>query len=198
MNTSYTIDRTWFTQCLHNQELVDRLKDITLIICDIDGSLTDGTIYVTGAEEVARGFSVVDGFAFKPAQQAGIAIAFMSGKHNNSILVRAKTLGIPEHLVVQGVKDKCQATKDLLASLGKSANNLLIFGDDVLDASVKIDQPDYLFVCPNDAPFYIQATADLVLPRCGGRHTFRLLLDLMLFIRNKHPMQTTIQSLIHE
>lgn len=197
MISTYQTDLMWFKQTLNNTTLHHHLTSIDLIVCDIDGSLTDGTVYVTKTEEVARGFSVVDGFAFKPAQQAGIAIAFMSGKKNDSIIVRAKTLGIPEHLVLQGIQNKPAAINDLLTSLNKNPNAMIMFGDDVLDAQVKLAQPDTLFICPNDAPFYIQALADLVLPRSGGRHAFRLLLDLLLFLRGAHPMQSTINTLIH-
>lgn len=198
MQSFFSNDTAWFKQSLSNKPLVCKLKNITLVVCDIDGSLTDGTIYVSQTEECARGFSIVDGFIFKPARQAGIDIAFMTGKLNNSVLVRAKTLGVPEHLISQGISDKREATKKLLSSLSIADNAMLMFGDDVLDAQVKINDPDHLFACPADAPFYIQSIADIVIPRDGGRHAFRLLVDLILFIRGQHPMQSVIENVVND
>lgn len=169
-----------------------------MVICDVDGSLTNGTIYVNQTEEFARGFSVVDGYGIAQTQRTGIKIAFLSGKQNNSALVRALSLGIPEHLFLQGIDNKVEAFATLLASTGLKPANTIMWGDDVLDAQVKQVNDTCLFVCPCDAPFYIQACADLVIPRDGGRHALRLLLDLILFINKKHHMQCIIEKSLNE
>ncbi len=187
---------TWFKNATNNPSLMHRLKTISLIIADIDGSLTDGRVECRADGEGTRYFSTQDGYGTKRAMEAGIAIAFVSGKGSGSGLNRARILAIPEKFCVLGSEDKRIAVKQLQLRENISEENTLIFGDDILDAQVKIDQPNSFFVCPNNSPFYIQGLGDLVIPRDGGHHAFRLLLDLLLYARGQHQLQTTITSLI--
>lgn len=185
-------DIAWFSACLHNQELVATLKNISLIISDVDGTLTGGHIYIDDEKEGGRLFSIVDGYIVKNVQQAGLALALMSGKGNSSTIVRGKKLGIPEELCIVGMLKKPAAVQELQQKLSIRPEQTLFIGDDVLDAEVKLANKKTVFACPANAPFYIQKTADIIIPRNGDNHAFRLLMDLVLFIQNKHIAQDLI------
>lgn len=187
-------DLTWFNQTLANTKLIDQLNQIKLIILDVDGTLTDAGVYVDTDREGGRTFSTQDGFLFKFCQQASITIALMSGKSNTSTRVRGAELGISENLCFMGIKDKLPVIKTLQNVNQISDQATLVVGDDILDAAVKLAAPAITYACPANAPFYVQTTADLILPRTGGDSAIRLLFDLMLFTRNQHPFQDLIAT----
>lgn len=186
-------DKAWFQSCLSNQDLLNKLKKIKLIISDVDGALTNAWVYYSQEGEGGRYFSTVDGYIVRPALAAGLIIAFLSGKNNPSTIARGKHLGIPDELLIAGTGDKRENTNNLLQKQNIQAHQALIFGDDFLDAQVKLDNQDIIYACPTNTPFYLQHAADLVVPRAGGHHAFRLLLDLILYIQGKHIAQDVIE-----
>lgn len=190
-------DCRWFKNVCENNTLVTKLRAIKLIISDVDGTLTDAGIYVDGAGEGGRVFSVQDGYIIPFAHQKGLRIGFMSGKNNPSLLERGRKLGIPDDLLVGGELDKPSAIGSIQKKYGLQPEETLIIGDDQLDAMVKHSQKAALFITPSNAPFYIQAQADTVIPRHGGDGAFRLLLDVILYLKNAHFAQEIIQSLIN-
>ncbi len=189
-------DLIWFKKCCSNKPLINRLKKIKLIICDVDGTLTDATVYSTAEGEGGRFFSVQDGYITQPAIQSGLHIALVSGKSNLSTLKRGVMLGIPEDMCISGTKEKISIAKKLQEKVGVAANQTMIFGDDFLDANVKKNKVVGFYACPQNTPFYLQEIADLVIPARGGTHAFRLLLDLLLFLNKKHFAQTIISKVL--
>lgn len=113
VNDHKTVDTTWFKECLKNTPLVQKINDIKLIVCDVDGSLTNAGIYVTNEGEGGRIFSIQDGYIFRPLMNAGITLSLMSGKNNTSTLQRGRMLGVPDDLCIVGMLDKPPATKQL-------------------------------------------------------------------------------------
>lgn len=189
-------DIAWFKLCLADQKLVAALKNIKLVISDVDGTLTDTTIYVDDKGEGGRTFSVQDGYIVKPAMLAGITITFMSGKDNFSTIQRARKLGVPEDLCIVGVDTKPIFVKKLQEKLNFSIDQTLLIGDDFLDAEVKLQSATGLYACPENTPFYLQQLADIVIPRSGGDSAFRLLMDLVLYVQNKHFAQVLIEKMV--
>jgi len=188
-------DLSWFKTALENKEIVERLKNIKLIISDVDGSLTDAKVYVDEEGERGRFFSTQDGYIVKPALEHGIKISLMSGKANKSTEIRAKYIGIPESLCFTGNLNKIELIKKLADEHGLNPDQILIFGDDMPDARVKLASWANVFACPANTPFYIQlAAADLVIPRSGGNDAFRLLLDLILYVQGVHEAQDLIKK----
>ncbi len=187
-------DKVWFQSCLSNQDLLNKLKNIKLIVSDVDGALTNAWVYYDQAGEGGRSFSTVDGYIVKPALTAGLLIALLSGKNNPSTIARGKHLGIPDELLIAGTGDKRVNIKNLLQKQNILAHQTLIFGDDFLDAQVKLDNQDIIYACPTNTPFYLQHVADLIVPRAGGHNAFRLLLDAILYAQGKHIAQTVIET----
>ena len=107
-----------------------RLARVKLLVLDVDGVLTDGSLYYTEREEIKK-FHVRDGQGIKLAQQAGIAVALLSGNASAAVEQRARVLGIP--YVFLGVNDKLTTLEALCARLGLSLAHVAYVGDDVND-----------------------------------------------------------------
>lgn len=137
-----------------------------------------------------------DGYIVKPAMNAGITITFMSGKDNFSTIQRARQLGVPEELCIVGVDTKPIFVAKLQQKLNISIDQTLVIGDDFLDAEVKLQSVTKLYACPENTPFYLQQLADIIIPRNGGDSAFRLLMDLVLYVQNKHFAQVLIEKMV--
>ncbi len=185
-------ERDWFIQHLNNRPLVQKLKKVKLIVCDVDGSLTDGHIYTTHENEEGRHFSLLDGYGIIMAMRQGLMISLMSGKEHNSLLVRGSALQIPHDLCFQKCIEKPQAINSLMKTYNLDLHQVVMFGDDLIDWQVKEAMSDMLFVVPQNTPFYIQSDADIIIPRHGGHHALRLFIDFLLYIQNKHYAQSLI------
>ena len=196
MNFSNNVDLKWFKNCLQNETLIKKLLLIKLIICDVDGALTDASVYVSQEKEEGRCFSVHDGFIMKYILTNNIKVAWVSGKDNLSAQIRSTHLHIPDNLCLTGVKDKALVIQSLQNNMQISKEQTLIFGDDFIDAHTKIKNVVAIFACPSNSPFYIQEIADIVIPKHGGNGAFRLLGDLLLFIHKKHFVQNVIEDIM--
>ena len=191
-------DKIWFLECLNNKNLVEKIKTIKLIITDIDGCLTDGQILMHEDEnEKSKVFSVRDGFAISQCLKH-IPIAFLSGRKDLATQTRAKMLGIPDNMCFIGddaSTDKRNKVRLLQEKNKISIKETLMFGDDFLDINTR--ELVRLLVCPQNTPFYFHNTADLIIPRIGGKHAFRLLLDLILYIKEIHFAQDYINKSLY-
>ena len=182
-------ERDWFAKHKDNTSL----KNITLIITDVDGCLTDANIYMPDGGEPIKGFSVQDGYATKHAMDAGLQIAFLSGKNSSATTTRASKLGIPDELCAVGIcENKIAQVRRMQEFAGATKEQTLFFGDDVLDIEVK--EAVGVFASPQNALFYVHHASDLHVPKRGGRGAFRLLLDLVLYTQHKHFAQSLIDA----
>lgn len=189
-------EQTWFAQQLSSQDLFNRLNRIKLIVCDVDGSLTDGHMYITHEHEEGRHFSLLDGFGMVMAMKQGLMISLMSGKEHNSLVIRGSSLNIPSNLCFQKCMEKPLAIQSIMKTYDLKANQVVMFGDDIIDWKVKNAFPDVTLVVPESSPFYIAQAANLVIPRHGGNHAFRLFIDLLLYCQKKHFAQDLINSIL--
>ena len=136
---------------------------------DVDGILTDGTIYVSSDGSESKRFSIIDGLGLAKLRQAGIILAWISGRHSASTTHRAQELKIPH--VVQGKLDKITALKDLLAELKLAPEQAVYMGDDIIDtdaiayAGIGVTVPE-----AQDEPL---AAADYVTVKTGGNGAVR-------------------------
>lgn len=189
----FSKDIAWFSKCLSNKnQLVEKLKKIKLVISDIDGTLTDANIYLPQNSEELKGISIQDGFITTKAIQAKVYIAYLSGRKSSEITKRAAKLGIAAELCAQGIENKSEKVIAMQSFANASKEETLIFGDDYLDYEIK--DLGSLYVVPSNTPFYLQAAADLVIPKAGGQSPFRLLIDLILYVQEKHIAQELIKK----
>ncbi len=104
---------------------------IALMGFDVDGVLTDGTLYYSARGDEMKGFSTRDGHGIRMLADAGVQIAIITGRQSEIVTQRAKNLGIT--LVLQGIDDKRAAMSQLLAQLGLDFEQAGYMGDDVVD-----------------------------------------------------------------
>jgi 3-deoxy-D-manno-octulosonate 8-phosphate phosphatase (KDO 8-P phosphatase) len=109
----------------------ERAKRLKLMIFDVDGVMTDGTLYYSERGEELKAFNTRDGHGVKMLKQSGVEVALITARSSRAVELRAANLGIA-HLY-QGVEDKRDAYAALLAQLGLAAEQSGYMGDDLLD-----------------------------------------------------------------
>ena len=110
---------------------VERWQKVSLLVLDVDGVLTDGTIYVGADGWELKQFSVLDGLGLTCLRKLGIRLAVISGRLSPATLTRTSELGF-DH-VVQGRKDKGTALRELASQLDLQAEQICYVGDDLID-----------------------------------------------------------------
>ena len=182
--------KKWFKTCLGDQNLVAQLKKIKLIVSDIDGALTDGRVLYHVGDDIIKGFSVQDGFGMMWGAKAGLQIALVSGRVDAAARSRAHALGISD-LYFEGIDtDKSSVVKQIQEKLGVKKDETLMFGDDVLDLQTR--PVVGMLATPQNALFYVEHAADIRIPRAGGDGALRLLIDLLLYVQERHFEQDSI------
>jgi len=155
-------------------ELRARLSAVCLVIFDVDGVLTDGSLQ--GGDQGGRRWSVADGFASTLARQAGLGLALCSGRDHPEIRDRAAALHIG--LMRLGRLDKAAAVREILAEAGVPPGAALFVGDDLMDwpAMARVG----LAAVPADARPELRERADWVLAAPGGRGAAREVIEAVL------------------
>ncbi|MBQ9406012.1 MAG: 3-deoxy-manno-octulosonate cytidylyltransferase [Desulfovibrio sp.] len=161
------------------QYAMNRLKDIRLVITDVDGVLTDGSLYYGSDGESLKRFHAHDGLGILLLQQAGLRLAVLSGRDCPALRRRLADLGITE--CVLGQMDKRAALRGIMERCGVCAEETAYLGDDIPDAEVF----DLCGVSATvqDAPAYVKSRAHIVLQTRGGHGAFRELADALLLAR---------------
>ena len=108
-----------------------RAERIRLLVLDVDGVLTDGSIQYTSAGEEIKSFSILDGLGLKLARRAGVDSAIITGRRSPMVERRAAEMGITH--CMQGREDKLQALCELLGNLDLSLEQTAYMGDDLPD-----------------------------------------------------------------
>ncbi len=161
----------------------DRLRKmgatISLVICDVDGVLTDGKIIVNSDGVETKHFNVRDGYGIVMAKKAGIKVAIVSGRYSKVTQLRAAELGI-EH-VYQGGSPKDVEVRRIADKLGINLDQIAFIGDDLNDIPALniVGFP----VAVSDACDETLKAASLVTNRVGGAGAVRELIDFLLHSR---------------
>jgi len=154
---------------------------IRLLICDVDGVLSDGLIYQGNQGEELKAFNVRDGYGIRCLLTAGIEVAIITGRSAKLVADRCQTLGI-NHLY-QGQSDKLLAFESLLGKLSLTADQVAYIGDDLIDWPVMARVG--LSVAVADAHPLLLPRADYVTHINGGRGAVREVCDLVLLAQGK-------------
>lgn len=161
--------------------MLDKLKDITTFIFDVDGVLTDGSVYVTENGEQFRSFNIKDGYAIQLAVKCGFNVCAISGSRSKISLYRLNSLGVKD--VYIGAHTKTENLKIYLEEKGVIPQSVLYMGDDIpdLEAMKQVGLP----VCPADAAEEIKAISTYISPYNGGRGCVRDVIEKVLKIQHK-------------
>jgi 3-deoxy-D-manno-octulosonate 8-phosphate phosphatase (KDO 8-P phosphatase) len=153
-----------------------RARAVRLAIFDVDGVMTDGTLYIGGQGEAFKAFNILDGHGVKMLQSAGVATAIISGRSSDAVVRRASELSIIH--VVQGAKDKLAAFDELTARLGVQPAECAFMGDDLPDLPVMRNCG--LAVAVANAVDAVKSAAHYVTRASGGRGAVREFCELVL------------------
>jgi 3-deoxy-D-manno-octulosonate 8-phosphate phosphatase (KDO 8-P phosphatase) len=153
-----------------------RAAQLRLMIFDVDGILTDGSLHYGPQGELFKSFNVLDGHGIKLLQRSGVATAIISARKSEIVAKRAADLGIAH--VFQGVHDKAVAFEQLLAQTSTPASACGFVGDDVIDLPILL-KVGFAASVPNGHA-EVRARVHYVTQAPGGHGAARELCDFIL------------------
>lgn len=157
-------------------DVVKAASKIKLLVCDVDGVLSDGKVYFTSGGEEIKNFNIKDGLGIKLLQKAGVKVAIITGRQSNIVERRANELGID--ILYQGHVDKRAAFQEILANLSLKTDQAAHIGDDLPD--LPLMQLAGLGICVADAHDFVATNADWVTSKKGGEGAVRETADMIL------------------
>ncbi|KPK43986.1 MAG: hypothetical protein AMK74_05900 [Nitrospira bacterium SM23_35] len=158
------------------KEILTAAKKIKLLILDVDGVLTDGSIILDNFGNELKSFHVRDGHGIKMLMKAGIHVALITGRQSKVVEKRADELGIRD--VFQKCYDKTTAYDQLARKYSLDYSEIAYIGDDVVD--IPVLKRSGLSVVVADADDETKAFAQFITTKGGGRGAVREICDLLL------------------
>lgn len=159
------------------------LRNISLIVLDVDGVLTDGRIIINSDGTESKNFHVRDGMGIALAVKAGYRIAIISGRYSKVIELRARELKI--HDVYQDAGDKLAAFRHLLKERNLSAAQAAFMGDDIND--IEVLKAAGFSAAPCDADAKVKKAARWVSQYAGGKGAVREIIEMIMTAQGKWP-----------
>ena len=158
-----------------------RASRIKLMAFDVDGVLTDGTLYYADDGSEMKAFNTQDGAGINLLQRAGIQVAILTGRNAPCVEKRMQNLKV--ELLFQGVKNKQETMQGLLAQQGLSSDEAGFMGDDLIDLQVMASCG--FSAAPSDAHHLARQHARLVSSKPGGRGAVREVCEFILEAQGK-------------
>lgn len=119
---------------MNYDEALRRARNLRLMAFDVDGVLTDGTLYLSDSGEEIKGFNTLDGLGLKLLQDSGVELAIITGRESRLVALRAQNLGISR--LHQGIADKLAIFEGIRTELGLQPEQCGYMGDDLPDLPV--------------------------------------------------------------
>ena len=157
---------------------------IKYLVMDVDGTLTDGKIYMSNTGELMKAFNIKDGAGIHDILiPCGIIPVIITGRSSDIVLNRCKELGITE--VHQGVSNKIEKLITLIGG-EKYLNTVAYIGDDINDLSCMkpVNEAGGLVGCPADAVKKVKDIADYIAPHNGGDGAVREFIEWLVYKNN--------------
>jgi 3-deoxy-D-manno-octulosonate 8-phosphate phosphatase (KDO 8-P phosphatase) len=158
------------------KDLLEKASRIRLLILDVDGVLTDGSLFVGDDGQEYKAFNSRDGHGIKMLQKHGVIVAIITGRTSKVVEHRMTNLGISH--VYQGKLEKLPAYEELAAKLGIPAEATAYVGDDVVDLPVM--RKVGLAIAVQDAHPLVQAHSHWQTPSRGGRGAARDVCEMLM------------------
>jgi 3-deoxy-D-manno-octulosonate 8-phosphate phosphatase (KDO 8-P phosphatase) len=156
------------------------LKNIKFVILDVDGTMTDGGVYIDDNKVETKKFNIKDSTGILLAQSVGIEFMILTGRSSKCVEHRMTELSIK--YVVQGIRNKLEYIKEFVTTHDISPENIAYIGDDLNDLPAMYYAG--ISACPEDAVDEVKDFCDLVLPRKGGEGTIRVFVEILLKEKN--------------
>lgn len=162
---------------MSDQSFKSKASKIKLLVLDVDGTLTDGGVYIDTNGIQSKKFNIKDGMGITLLREKGIHVGVISHSRAKTILnERARMLGI--EYVYSGKESKLDVLRQWMESLQLNFENVSYIGDDIND--LEVIEKVGLSACPHDAHFSVVKKVDIVLNRNGGEGCVREFIDRFL------------------
>lgn len=162
--------------------ILEKAKAIKLLICDVDGVMTDGRLIYTEQGHTVKNFHVHDGFGLKLLQHSGVEVAVITACRTGIVKRRMQDIGI-EH-AFYGQFNKAQAYHNLVKKLGFDYSQVACLGDDLPDIPM-IEHSGLGCAVANAVP-RVKACANWVTTKPGGHGAVRELCELIMEAQQSH------------
>jgi len=159
-----------------SQDALERARRIKLVVFDVDGVMTDGSLYLCDDGQEFKAFNVQDGLGMKLLKASGVELGIITGRTSNVVVKRAQNTGVEHYF--QGVENKLEAFNKLAADLGLTYEQCAFMGDDFIDLPPM--RRAGLAVTVPAAPALVKQHAHYVTQREGGRGAVRELVELIM------------------
>jgi 3-deoxy-D-manno-octulosonate 8-phosphate phosphatase (KDO 8-P phosphatase) len=169
-------------------DLAARARAVRLAIFDVDGVMTDGTLYIGARGEALKAFNIHDGHGLKMLRDAGVMTAILSGRKHAAVDRRAKELSID--FVIQGRSEKVPEFEKLIKRVKVKAEECAYVGDDLPDLAVM--RRCGLAVAVSNAVEAVKAEVHYVTRAHGGRGAVREVCELILGARGQLPPKKAV------
>lgn len=169
-----------------------KCRKIKLVLFDVDGVMTDGSIYINEQGECFKVFNAKDGIAIELLRSHNILTGVISGKSSPSLDNRCKKLGFDE--VITGCKNKLPILHELCNKYALSTDEVAFLGDDILDLMAL--KTVGLSIVPADAHSIVKEYADLICNSYGGRGMVREAVDFILTKKTNQPLLDIYEPLL--
>ncbi len=172
-------------------EIITKAALIRLVIFDVDGVLTDGSIFIGDAGEEYKAFFSRDGLGMTMLQRSGVEIGIITGRCSQVVLHRMQSLGI--EYIFQGQSDKLPAFQQLCQQLNLQPQQVAYVGDDVIDLPVM--QQVGLAIAVGDAHPIVTKYTHWQTHSTGGRGAVREVCELIMQAQGKLAEQLSYYGL---
>lgn len=170
--------------------VLEQFNKISTFIFDVDGVLTDGTLFVLSGEEQIRRMNVKDGLGLQMALRNGYSVIIISGGYSAPVKDRLEKLGITE--IHMAITDKKEFVNDYLVHQKIEWNEILFMGDDLPDLDLL--QAVGLSCCPADAVMEIKQVSHYISHLKGGEGCVRDVIEKVLKVNDHWRMESGIVS----
>ncbi len=160
------------------KEILEKAAQIKMLIFDVDGVLTDGSLFFGDDGQEYKAFNSQDGHGIKMLQSHGVVCAIITGRTSKVVEHRMRNLGVDPELIYQGQHDKREGFKHLMEKTQLKPEQVAYAGDDIVDLPV-MTQVGFAIAVQDAHPFVLKH-ADWQTPRPGGRGAARDICELLL------------------
>jgi 3-deoxy-D-manno-octulosonate 8-phosphate phosphatase (KDO 8-P phosphatase) len=161
--------------------MLEKLKDITTFIFDVDGVLTNGNILVTETGEQLRQYNIKDGYAIQLAIKKGYQVCVITGAKTQAVRMRLEGLGV-QHIYLNA-SYKMEPFLDFLSKTNLKREEMVYVGDDLPDQEIM--EQVAISVCPADGVQEIKAISSYISPFLGGDGVARDIIEKVLKVQGK-------------
>lgn len=167
------------------------MMDIKMLVMDVDGTLTDGKIYMSANGELMKAFNIKDGYAIARLREYGIEPVIITGRSSEIVRQRCAELKITE--LHQGVDNKCYKLREICERSQVTLSQVAIIGDDLNDISC-MKLCGYS-ACPSDAMKQVKEIVNYVCDAKGGDGAVR---EFIEYLQSKQKQKENVDSTFYD